>query len=90
MSSGRSEMPTSTQAPWSTREWFTINIGLRARGGGWRHAMARTCGNSNFLPGHRLPRVTFYGRPYNTKWDKLNLGACIQQADTRCVGTRHA
>jgi len=43
------------------------HIGLRARGGGWRHAMGKNMWKFNFLPGIVLPRVDFYGRPYNTQ-----------------------
>ncbi|MFO1500346.1 MAG: CotH kinase family protein [Verrucomicrobiota bacterium] len=57
------------------------HIGFRARGGSWRHAMGKNMWKFNFLPGHRFEARDDYGRKYHTKWDKLNLGACIQQAD---------
>ncbi len=57
------------------------HIGFRARGGGWRHAMGKNMWKFNFLPGHRLEARDHYGTRYNAKWDKLNLGACIQQGD---------
>lgn len=56
------------------------HIGFRARGGVWRHAMGKNMWKFNFLPGHRLAARDDYGRSYKPKWDKLNLGACIQQA----------
>ena len=57
------------------------HVGFRARGGGWRHAMGKNMWKINFLPGHRFEARDHYGRPYPSKWDKLNLGACIQQGD---------
>jgi CotH kinase protein len=62
------------------------HIGLRARGGGWRHAMGKNMWKFNFLTGHRFAARDDYGRPYQTKWDKLNLGACIQQGDYQMRG----
>jgi hypothetical protein len=57
------------------------HVGFRARGGGWRHAMGKNMWKLNFNGGHRLAAKDAYGRPYRVKWDKLNLSACIQQAD---------
>lgn len=57
------------------------HVGFRARGGGWRHAMGKNMWKFNFLRGHRFEARDHYGKRYNCKWDKLNLGACIQQAD---------
>ncbi len=57
------------------------HVGYRARGGGWRHAMGKNMWKFNFNSGHRLAAKDDYGRPYAAKWDKLNLGACIQQGD---------
>lgn len=57
------------------------HVRFRARGGGWRHAMGKNMWKFNFNPGHRLEAADDYGRPYAAKWDKLNLGACIQQGD---------
>lgn len=57
------------------------HIEFRARGGGWRHAMGKNMWKFNFLPGHRFEARDHYGNRYNAKWDKLNLGACIQQGD---------
>jgi hypothetical protein len=57
------------------------HVGFRARGGGWRHAMGKNMWKFNFLPGHRFQARDNYGQSYKTKWDKLNLGACIQQGD---------
>jgi CotH kinase protein len=57
------------------------HVGFRARGGSWRHAMGKNMWKFNFLPGHRFAARDDYGNRYRTKWDKLNLGACIQQGD---------
>jgi hypothetical protein len=62
------------------------HIAFRARGGEWRHAMGKNMWKFNFLPGHRLEARDNYGKPYRFKWDKLNLGACIQQGDTGLRG----
>jgi hypothetical protein len=62
------------------------HVEFRARGGEWRHAMGKNMWKFNFLPGHRLEAGDNYGRTYDTKWDKLNLGACIQQGDTGLRG----
>jgi hypothetical protein len=43
--------------------------------------MGKNMWKFNFLPGHRFAARDDYGRRYETKWDKLNLGACIQQGD---------
>jgi hypothetical protein len=62
------------------------HVGFRARGGQWRHSMGKNMWKFNFLPGHRFQARDNYGRPYETKWDKLNLGACIQQGGTGMRG----
>ncbi|HUS35516.1 MAG TPA: CotH kinase family protein [Verrucomicrobiae bacterium] len=62
------------------------HVEFRARGGEWRHAMGKNMWKFNFLSGHRLAARDNYGRPYRSKWDKLNLGACIQQGDTGLRG----
>lgn len=62
------------------------HVKFRARGGGWRHAMGKNMWKFNFNAGHRFAAKDFYGRPYAGKWDKLNLGACIQQGDYRMRG----
>jgi hypothetical protein len=62
------------------------HVKFRARGGGWRHSMGKNMWKFNFNAGHRLAAKDFYGRPYAGKWDKLNLGACIQQGDYRMRG----
>lgn len=62
------------------------HVKFRARGGEWRHAMGKNMWKFNFNPGHRLAARDDYGRPYRGKWDKLNLGACIQQGDTGMRG----
>ncbi|MDX9753499.1 MAG: lamin tail domain-containing protein, partial [bacterium] len=57
------------------------HIWMRARGGVWRYAMGKNMWKFNFNRGHRLQARDNYGNPYKVKWDKLNLGACIQQGD---------
>ena len=57
------------------------HVAFRARGGSWRHAMGKNMWKFNFNSGHRLAARDNYGQPYAAKWDKLNLGACIQQGD---------
>jgi len=57
------------------------HVKFRARGGVWRHAMGKNMWKFNFLGGHRFRARDNYGIPYDAKWDKLNLGACIQQGD---------
>jgi hypothetical protein len=57
------------------------HVQFRARGGSWRHSMGKNMWKFNFNAGDRLAAKDFYGRPYASKWDKLNLGACIQQGD---------
>jgi hypothetical protein len=57
------------------------HVGFRARGGTWRHAMGKNMWKFDFRPGHHLAARDFYGKPYEVKWGKLNLGACIQQGD---------
>ena len=57
------------------------HVRFRARGGGWRHAMGKNMWKFNFNPGHRFEARDEYGRGYAIKWDKLHLGACIQQGD---------
>jgi hypothetical protein len=87
--------------PWEVREGRNIykytgtlvyegtvydHVSFRARGGEWRHAMGKNMWKFNFLRGHRFQARDDYGIPYPTKWDKLNLGACIQQGDTHMRG----
>ncbi|MCI0539625.1 MAG: hypothetical protein L0Z50_30815, partial [Verrucomicrobiales bacterium] len=55
------------------------HVRFRARGGQWRHSMGKNMWKIDFNKGHGLAARDDFGRPYKTKWDKLNLGACIQQ-----------
>lgn len=57
------------------------HVKFRARGGAWRYAMGKNMIKFNFNAGHRFRARDNHGRPYATRWDKLNLGACIQQGD---------
>ncbi|MGE5293638.1 MAG: lamin tail domain-containing protein, partial [Solirubrobacterales bacterium] len=55
------------------------HIRYRARGGVWRYAMAKNMWKVDFNRGHYFQARDDYGNPYDTKWDKLNFSACIQQ-----------
>jgi len=55
------------------------HITYRARGGVWRYAMGKNMWKFNFNRGHRFQARDNYGKKYDTKWDKLNFSACIQQ-----------
>ncbi len=55
------------------------HIRYRARGGVWRYAMGKNMWKVDFLRGHYFQAHDDYGNPYKTRWDKLNLSACIQQ-----------
>ena len=62
------------------------HIRFRARGGTWRYAMGKNMWKIDFLKGHHLEVRDDWGAKYETKWGKLNLGACIQQGDYRMRG----
>jgi len=57
------------------------HVHYRARGGVWRYAMVKNMWKFDLNRGHELEMRDDFGVKYNTKWRKLNLGACIQQAD---------
>lgn len=57
------------------------HIRYRARGGVWRYAMGKNMWKFDFNRGHDFQALDAYGKPYKTKWRKLNLGANIQQGD---------
>ena len=57
------------------------HVRFRARGGEWRHAMGKNMWKFDFLRGHHLQARDDFGRPYDARWEKLNLGACIQQGN---------
>ena len=62
------------------------HVRFRARGGEWRHAMGKNMWKFDFNRGHHLAAEDDFGRPYDVKWGKLNLGACIQQGSYRTRG----
>ncbi|MEW6156441.1 MAG: CotH kinase family protein, partial [Verrucomicrobiota bacterium] len=62
------------------------HVRFRVRGGEWRHAMGKNMWKFDFPRRHHLKAVDDFGQPYKSKWEKLNLGACIQQGDYRCRG----
>ena len=55
------------------------HIHYRTRGGAHRYEMVKNMWKFDFNRGHDFQMHDDYGRKYNTKWTKLNLGACIQQ-----------
>jgi hypothetical protein len=57
------------------------HIRFRARGGVWRYAMGKNMWKLDFNRGHGFQARDNYGNLYETKWDNLNLGAIIQQAN---------
>ncbi len=57
------------------------HVRYRARGGGWRHAMGKNMWKFAFNKGHHLLARDDYGQPYHSRWSKVNLRSCIQQAD---------
>jgi hypothetical protein len=57
------------------------HVRFRARGGDWRYAMGKNMWKIDFNSGHLLQARNDYGQPYKTKWEELNLRACIQQGD---------
>ncbi len=57
------------------------HIRYRARGGIWRYAMGKNMWKFDFNRGHGFQARDDYGQAYEIPWDKLNLGAVIQQAD---------
>ncbi|HYW79673.1 MAG TPA: lamin tail domain-containing protein, partial [Thermoguttaceae bacterium] len=57
------------------------HINYRARGGVWRYAMGKNMWKFDFNRGHYFQARDDYGNPYDTKWDKLNFSALIQQGN---------
>jgi len=57
------------------------HIRYRARGGVWRYAMGKNMWKFDFNRGHSFQARDQYGRDYDTRWDKLNFSACIQQGN---------
>ena len=57
------------------------HIRFRPRGGVWRYAMGKNMWKFDFNRGHDFQARDNWGRPYRTRWTKLNLGACIQQGN---------
>ncbi len=55
------------------------HIRYRMRGGVWRYSMGKNMVKVDFHRGHYFQARDDYGNPYDTKWDKLNFSACIQQ-----------
>ena len=51
----------------------------RIRGGVWRYSMGKNMWKFDFSRGHSFRARDDYGREYDTKWDRLNFSACIQQ-----------
>lgn len=57
------------------------HIGFRARGGVWRYAMAKNMWKFNLAGEQKLHAHDDFGELYPAGWSKINLRACIQQAD---------
>ena len=57
------------------------HITYRPRGGVWRYAMGKNMWKFDFHNNHEFQARDDYGRPYGTKWTKLNLSAIIQQGN---------
>jgi hypothetical protein len=57
------------------------HIRYRARGGVWRYSMIKNMWKFDFNRGHAFQARDDYGNKYDTKWNKLNFSACIQQGD---------
>ncbi len=57
------------------------HIRYRARGGVWRYAMGKNMWKFDFNRGHYFEARDNYGDKYDTRWDKLNFSACIQQGN---------
>ncbi|MDB5294503.1 MAG: hypothetical protein JWO31_486 [Phycisphaerales bacterium] len=54
------------------------HVGYRARGGGWRYAMAKNQWKFDLPSGQRLKAKDDFGRPYPVSWGKVNLRGAIQ------------
>ncbi len=57
------------------------HIRYRARGGVWRYSMGKNMWKFDFNRGHEFQARDDYGNKYDTKWDKLNFSAIIQQGN---------
>ena len=57
------------------------HILFRSRGGTWRYAMRKNMWKFRFNRGHYFQAYDAYGNPYPEKWNRVNLGANIQQAN---------
>ncbi|MHC4676408.1 MAG: lamin tail domain-containing protein, partial [Planctomycetota bacterium] len=55
------------------------HITYRPRGGTHRYNMVKNMWKFDFKRGHYFRARDDYGTRYDTKWDKLNFSACIQQ-----------
>ncbi len=57
------------------------HIHFRARGGVWRYAMVKNMWKFDMNRGHDFEARDNWGNKFDTPWNKLNLGASIQQGD---------
>ena len=57
------------------------HIRFRARGGVWRYSMGKNMWKFDFNRGHGFEARDDFGRRYDTRWDKLNFSALIQQGN---------
>lgn len=62
------------------------HIRFRARGGTWRYSMGKNMWKFDFNRGHYFQARDDYGKKYDTKWDKLNFSAIIDQGYSHTRG----
>ncbi|MHC4571049.1 MAG: LamG-like jellyroll fold domain-containing protein, partial [Planctomycetota bacterium] len=62
------------------------HISFRTRGGGHRYDLGKNFWKFDFKRGRYFQAQDNYGKEYNEKWDKLNLGGCNSQWTSRYRG----
>jgi hypothetical protein len=62
------------------------HIGFRARGGEFRHAVGKNNWKFDLTRGHGLQAYDDYGKPYASKWDKLDFSSVMQHANRKYRG----
>ncbi|MBN2505695.1 MAG: lamin tail domain-containing protein [Verrucomicrobia bacterium] len=62
------------------------HIHYRARGGVWRYSMVKNMWKFDLNRGHDFEARDNWGRQFAAAWTKLNLGANIQQGDSKHRG----
>jgi hypothetical protein len=85
-------IPSSSQAGYTGEDYLWLgtlvydgevydHIRFRAGGDQWRYAMGKNQWKIDFNRGHEFQASDNDGNNYATTWDKLTLGAVIQQGD---------